>query len=97
MNKVILMGRLVRDPDVKYTQGQIQTAVARFTLAVDRKRKMNNQQILSHALHLVRLASLQKSISTKGLKLCLPDIGKQVHIQTKMVKRFTQMIALLKI
>lgn len=44
MNKVILMGRLVRDPDVKYTQGQIQTAVARFTLAVDRRYKKENEQ-----------------------------------------------------
>lgn len=44
MNKVILMGRLVRNPDVKYTQGQIQTAVARFTLAVDRRYKKENEQ-----------------------------------------------------
>ena len=39
MNKVILMGRLTRDPDVRWTQGQDQQCVARFTLAVDRRGK----------------------------------------------------------
>ena len=39
MNKVILMGRLVRDPEVRYSQGDASTAVARFTLAVDRRFK----------------------------------------------------------
>ena len=37
MNKVILMGRLTRDPEVRYSQGDSATAVARFTLAVDRR------------------------------------------------------------
>ena len=37
MNKVILMGRLTRDPDVRYSNGEQATAVARFTLAVDRR------------------------------------------------------------
>ena len=37
MNKVVLMGRLTRDPDVRYSQGENATAVARFTLAVDRR------------------------------------------------------------
>ena len=37
MNKVILMGRLTRDPEVKYSQGANATAIARYTLAVDRR------------------------------------------------------------
>jgi len=37
MNKVILMGRLTRDPEVRYTQGENQMAIARYTLAVDRR------------------------------------------------------------
>ena len=37
MNKVILMGRLTRDPQVRYTQGQDPMAIVRFTLAVDRR------------------------------------------------------------
>ncbi len=42
MNKVILMGRLVRDPEVRYSQGENATAVARYTLAVDRRFNRNN-------------------------------------------------------
>ena len=37
MNKVILMGRLTRDPDVRYSQGETPSAIARYTLAVDRR------------------------------------------------------------
>ena len=42
MNKVILMGRLTRNADVRWTQGQDQKAIARFTMAVDRKVTKNN-------------------------------------------------------
>ncbi len=37
MNKAILIGRLTRDPEVRYSQGENSTAIARFTLAVDRR------------------------------------------------------------
>ena len=37
MNKVILMGRLTRDPDVRYSTGDSSMAIARYTLAVDRR------------------------------------------------------------
>lgn len=43
MNKVILMGRLTRDPEVRYTQGENAMAVARYTLAVDRRMSRSNQ------------------------------------------------------
>ncbi len=42
MNKVILMGRLTRDPEVRYSQGENATAIARYTLAVDRRFNRNN-------------------------------------------------------
>ena len=42
MNKVILMGRLTRDPEVRYSQGENPTAIARYTLAVDRRFNRNN-------------------------------------------------------
>lgn len=44
MNKVILMGRLTRDPDVRYSQGENATAVARYTLAVDRRYRRDGDQ-----------------------------------------------------
>lgn len=44
MNKVVLMGRLVRDPEVRYSQGENALAIARYTLAVDRRFKKDNEQ-----------------------------------------------------
>lgn len=43
MNKVILVGRLTRDPEARYTQGENQTAIARYTLAVDRRFKRDGE------------------------------------------------------
>lgn len=43
MNKVILMGRIVRDPEVRYSQGNNPMAIARYTLAVDRKFKRDGE------------------------------------------------------
>ena len=44
MNKVILMGRLTRDPEVRYGTGDNSTAVARYTIAVDRRFKRDGEQ-----------------------------------------------------
>ena len=43
MNKVILVGRLTRDPEVRHPQNDSQAAVTRYTLAVDRKFKRDNE------------------------------------------------------
>jgi len=44
MNKVILMGRLTRDPEVRYSQGENSLAIARYTIAVDRRFKRAGEQ-----------------------------------------------------
>ncbi len=44
MNKVILMGRLTRDPEVRYSAGENATAVARYTVAVDRRFARRNEE-----------------------------------------------------
>ncbi len=44
MNRVILMGRLTRDPEVRYTSGENSMAVARYTLAIDRAIKKQGEQ-----------------------------------------------------
>lgn len=44
MNKVILIGRLCADPDVRYSQGENSMAVARYRLAVDRRYKREDEQ-----------------------------------------------------
>ena len=43
MNKVILMGRLTREPDVRYSQGENPMAIARYTLAVDRRFRRDGE------------------------------------------------------
>lgn len=43
MNKVVLVGRLTRDPEVRYSQGNNATAVARYTVAVDRRFKRDGE------------------------------------------------------
>lgn len=44
MNKVILMGRLTRNPEVRYGSGENSTSVARYTIAVDRRFKRDGEQ-----------------------------------------------------
>ena len=44
MNKVMLAGRLVRDPEIRYSQSATPMAIARYTLAVDRKYKKDSEQ-----------------------------------------------------
>lgn len=43
MNKIILLGRIVRDPEVRYTQGQNSMAIAKFSIAVNRRFKRENE------------------------------------------------------
>lgn len=43
MNKVVLMGRLTRDPEIRYSQGENALAIARFSLAVDRRFKRQGE------------------------------------------------------
>ena len=55
MNKVILMGRLTRDPEVRYSQGgENPLAIARYTLAVDRRFKRDGEQTADFIRRLLR-------------------------------------------
>lgn len=44
MNKVLIMGRLVHEPNIHFSSGENQTAVARYTLAVDRRYKRQGEE-----------------------------------------------------
>ena len=44
MNKAMITGRLTRDPNTRYSQGENQMCIARFTLAVDRRRSKNSDE-----------------------------------------------------
>lgn len=74
MNKVILMGRLTRDPEIRYSQGEQSTAVARYTLAVDRRFVRNNggDQQTADFINCVafgRSAEFAEKYFRKGLKI----------------------------
>ena len=70
MNRVILMGRLTRDPEVRYSRGDQPIAIARYTLAVDRRgrRTQNGEQQTADFIrvsHLTVPESSRKSISDR--------------------------------
>ena len=76
MNKVILMGRLTRDPEIRYSQGEQSTAVARYTLAVDRRFSRNNGQDQQTAdfigcVAFGRSAEFAEKYFRKGLKIVI--------------------------
>lgn len=71
MNKVILMGRLTRDPEIKSSQGEKSTTIARYTLAVDRRFKRDNEQNADFigCVAFGRVQNLLRSISARELRL----------------------------
>lgn len=58
MNKVILLGRLTRDPEVRYGGADNQTAIARFTLAVDRRFKRASDTVEADFLNCTAIGKL---------------------------------------
>lgn len=68
MNKVILLGRLTRDPDVRYSSGENSTAVARYTLAVDRRFHREGDSATADFIGCVALAvsRICREISAAG-------------------------------
>ncbi len=74
MNKVILMGRLTRDPEVRYSQGENATAVARYTLAVDRRFNRNNDDQTADFINCVafgRSGEFAEKYLHKGTKIAV--------------------------
>lgn len=81
MNKTILMGRLVRDAEIRYSQGDASNAIARFTIAVDRRFKRDgDDQPTADFIGCVafgRTAEFLERFGRKGTKFALEG-----HIQT---------------
>lgn len=74
MNKVILMGRLTRDPEVRYSQGTESIAIARYTLAVDRGRKDkdgNSQADFISCVALGKNGEFAEKYLKKGMKVAI--------------------------
>ena len=74
MNKVILMGRLTRDPEVRYSQGEQATAIARYTVAVDRRFRRDSDSQSADFIGCVafgRQAEFAEKYLRKGIKIAL--------------------------
>ena len=79
MNKVILMGRLTRDPEVRYSQGENAMAIARYTLAVDRRTRSNEESTADfiNCVAFGRQGEFAEKYLHKGTKMVVEG-----HIQT---------------
>lgn len=79
MNKVILMGRLTREPEVRYSAGDNSTAIARYTLAVDRRYRREGEQTADFisCVAFGRAAEFAEKYLQRGIKIVVTG-----HIQT---------------
>ena len=74
MNKVILMGRLTRDPEVRYSQGENSMAIARYTIAVDRRVRRDGDQQTADFINCVafgRSGEFAEKYFHKGIKIAV--------------------------
>lgn len=74
MNKVNLIGRLTKEPDVRYSQGENPTAVARYTLAVDRKFKKEGDTQTADFINCVafgKSGEFAEKYLKKGMKIAV--------------------------
>lgn len=70
MNKVILIGRLTKDPDVRYTTGDNSTAIARYTLAVDRRFKKDETDFIG-CVAFGKSGEFAEKYLKKGIKIAI--------------------------
>lgn len=74
MNKVILMGRLTRDPEVRYSQGDNSMAIARYSIAVDRRFKKDGDEQTADFINCVsfgKTAEFAEKYFHKGIKIAV--------------------------
>ena len=73
MNRVILLGRLTRDPDIRYSQNDSQLAIARFTIAVDRRFKRDGEQNADFisCVAFGKTAEFFQNYMKQGTKVCV--------------------------
>ena len=79
MNKIFLMGRLTRDPEIRYSQGDNPIAIARYSLAVDKKQKREDgiRADFFQVVAFDRLGDFAAKYLRKGIKIVLSG-----HVQT---------------
>jgi single-strand DNA-binding protein len=73
MNKIILMGRLVRDPEIRYTQGDSPIAICKYSLAVQRRFKREGEADVDfiNCVVFARGAEFSSKYFKKGLRVCI--------------------------
>lgn len=73
MNKVILMGRLTRNPEIRYSSGENSVAVGRFNLAVDRRFKKEGEQQADFisCVAFGKIAEFMEKYTRQGMKLVI--------------------------
>lgn len=96
MNKTILMGRLTRDPDVRYSQGDNPIAIARYTLAVDRRRRQGEEASADFisCVAMGGAGEFAEKYLKKGTKILVEAGFKQAHTQTKTDRKSTRLMSL---
>lgn len=70
MNKTVLLGRLTRDPEVRYSQGESPGAIARYTLAVQRRTKRDEADFIS-CVAFGKAGEFAERYLRKGMKICV--------------------------
>lgn len=73
MNKVILIGRLTKDPEIRYSQGEQPLAIARYTLAVNRKTSRGEEQTADFisCICFGKAAEFAEKYLHKGIKMAI--------------------------
>lgn len=74
MNKCCFIGRLTRDPEIRYTQGEKSTCMARFTIAVDRRWVKNENDQKADFINCLSIGKLGEHVEKyyrKGLKVAV--------------------------
>ena len=91
MNKVTLIGRLTKDPEVRYSSGS-QTAIARFSLAIDRAKKANGEDGGTDFPNIVafgKTAELVEKYVTKGQQIAVEGRIQTGSYERDGVKHYT--------
>ena len=86
MNKVILMGRLTRDPNVRYTAGDNPMAIARYTLAVDRRIKREGEATADFisCIAFGKAAEFAEKYFRQGIRIVVSGKFRQEAIQIEI-------------
>ena len=73
MNKVILVGRLTRDPEIRYSQGESSMAVGRYTIAINRRVKPDQEQTADYIRCIVfgRSAEFSEKYFRQGMRIAV--------------------------